>query len=204
MQSAKHQYNRQFKSFPACFLKSWLTLVKSIPTVRDPVKRLPWETLADKLPTSLLTTLRVFLFVCFARVCTKETLSLLNTFGVFFFLFFSHVTYLCYFQRSYWNSCEGSHTSRGRCSKVPGLSDLPQGKRQHQALTEPLVFSHNTITVEVRSLDMNIPRRVPAECPPSLSKSACPLHPGPHKVTEKQISSQCRALPHRGLPDILW
>lgn len=88
MQSAKHQYNRQFKSFPACFLKSWLTLVKSIPTVRDPVKRLPWETLADKLPTSLLTTLRVFLFVCFARVCTKETLSLLNTFGVFFFCSF--------------------------------------------------------------------------------------------------------------------
>lgn len=52
------------------------------------MKRLPWETLADKLPTSLLTTLRVFLFVCFARVCTKETLSLLNTFGVFFFVLF--------------------------------------------------------------------------------------------------------------------
>lgn len=88
MQSVKHQYNKRFKSFPACFLKSWLTLVKSIPTVWDPVRRLPRETLADKLPTSLLTTLRVFLLVCFVHVCTKETLSLLNT---FFFLVFSQM-----------------------------------------------------------------------------------------------------------------
>lgn len=72
MQSVKHQYNRRFKSFPACFLKPWLTLVKSIPTVWDPVRRLPRETLADKLPRSLLTTLRVFFVSLFLCMCAPR------------------------------------------------------------------------------------------------------------------------------------
>lgn len=113
--------------------------MKSIPTVWDPVKWLPWEILGNKLPRSPLTTLRF----CFDFLCAKETLSLLNTFVQRFFIFLPNVICLCYFQRACWNNYEGSYISRERRPKAPGLLYLPDGKRQCWALIKLHVFLTN-------------------------------------------------------------
>lgn len=113
--------------------------MKSIPTVWDPVKWLPWEILADKLPTSPLTTLRF----CFDFLCAKETLSLLNTFVQCFFFFFAKCYLSLLFPEGLLSNYAGSYISRERRPKVPGLLDLPDGKRQCWALIKLHVFLTN-------------------------------------------------------------